>query len=253
MQNKQSWIVKSVTVAALLAGLGALGFATPAAAEQAGIRCVQNQLNALGFNSGRPDGTIGPRTRQAAEDYRQWMRDGAGGSSWNQPALTALNGQAWCAAVAADHPQVAKFVTAAAGPTQYTASGAAGLVATFEVPVSGRITDWELHFSFKTECENDHFASITSPTGRKLVLMERGLGRCSGTPEVLSSSNTDPGPFRGVRANGKWQFVFKDLDANFHSAALQSVRMKVTVNNGGVVSEHTVNLDGLPRQVPNPS
>jgi hypothetical protein len=242
-----------VIASALIAGLWILGSATPGIAEQPGVRCVQNQLNALGFNSGRPDGTIGPRTRQASEEYRAWMAGGAGGDGWNQPALTALNGQAWCEQAAKDHPEVARFVTSAFEPTRYTSSGATGLVATFDVPMAGRITGWQLHFAFKTECENDHYASITSPTGRTMVLMDRGLGRCTGTPSTYSSDNNDSGPFMGVRSNGKWQFVFKDLDANFHSGALETLRMKVTVSNDGVTSEHTVDLDGLPRQVPNPS
>jgi subtilisin-like proprotein convertase family protein len=245
--------MNGVVALVLVAGLGVLGSATHAIAEQPGIRCVQNELNALGFNSGRPDGTIGPRTRQASEDYRAWMAGGAGGDGWSQPALTALNGQFWCERVAKAHPEVAGFVTPASEPTQYTSSGATGLVATFEVPIAGRITGWQLHFTFKTECENDHYLSITSPTGRKMVLMDRGLGRCTGTPSVYTSDNSDPGPFLGTRANGKWQLVFKDLDANFHSGALETVQMKVTVSNGGATSEHTVKLDGLPRQAPNPS
>jgi hypothetical protein len=253
MSGRRSWMATRVTIVTLAAGLWVLGLAAPAVAEQPGVRCVQNQMNALGFNSGRPDGTIGPRTRQAAEEYRAWMAGGAGGDGWSHPALTALNAQTWCEEVAKDHPEVARFVTPAFEPAQYTASGARGLIATFDVPVAGRITGWQLQFTFRTECEKDHYASITSPTGRQMVLMDRGLGRCSGTPSVYSSDNNDPGPFLGVRANGKWQFVFKDLDANFHSGALEAMRMKVTVNNGGVVSEHTVELDGLPRQVPNPS
>jgi hypothetical protein len=252
MNKRLPWIITKLTTAALAVGLGAFGMATHAFAEQPGIRCVQGQLNALGFNSGRPDGTIGPRTRQASEEYRTWMADGAGGDGWNQPALTALNGQDWCEQVAKDHPEVARFVAPASEPTEYTSSGASGLVATFDVPVAGRITDWELRFSFNTECENDHYAAVTSPNGRKLVLMERGLKRCTGAPTVYSSDNNDPGPFKGINAKGKWQFVFKDLDANFHSGALQALTMKVTVNNGGVASQHTVELDGLPRQVPNP-
>jgi hypothetical protein len=147
---------------------------------------------------------------------------------------------------------VARFVTPASEPTTYTSSGASGLVATFDVPVSGRITAWELDFAFNTECENDHYAAITSPNGRKMVVMERGLERCTGRPTVYYSNNTEAGPFMGINAKGKWQFVFKDLDANFHSGALQKLTMKVSVNDGGVVSQHTVELEGLPKQVPNP-
>ena len=240
-------------VLAVAAGLCVIGFAGHSLAEQPGVRCVQNQLNALGFNSGRPDGTIGTLTRKASEQYRTWMSGGAGGENWSFPALTAMNGQMWCEGVAKDHPEVANFVTPVAEPTQYTSSGAGGLVAIFDVPVEGRITDWELHFGFKTECENDHRASLTSPSGQTLGLMDRGLGRCSGTPTSFWSDWDDPGPFKGTQAKGKWKFVFKDLDANFHSGALEKVRMKLFISNGGTVTEYVVNLEGLPRQVPNPS
>lgn len=97
-------------------GLLSLVFLLPstfaARAEQPGIRCVQNQLNALGFSSGTPDGTIGKQTRKAAEDYRAWMSGGAGGKGWRQPALTALNGEFWCEKVGEAHPEVAKYSAA---------------------------------------------------------------------------------------------------------------------------------------------
>ena len=117
------------TSLALAASLCLMGFASHASAEQPGVRCVQNQLNTLGFNSGRPDGTIGTLTRKASEQYRTWMAGGAGGENWSFPALTAMNGQMWCEGIAKDHPEVANFVTPVAEPTQYTSSGAGGLVA----------------------------------------------------------------------------------------------------------------------------
>ena len=250
MNQRKSW---TKTILAAAAGVCVLGFASHSLAAQPGIRCVQNQLNALGFDSGYPDGSIGPLTRQAAEQYRTWMAGGAGGDAWSFPALTALNGQLWCEGIAADHPEVAKFATEETDSVYFTASERKGLVATFNVPVSGRITGWEFSFSYKTECENDHYVSLTSPSGRKMVLMDRGLGRCSGTPTVMGSEQNDPGPFKGTRANGKWQLVFRDLDANAHSGSLEKVRMTLFITNGGVVTEHVVDFDGLPRQVPNPS
>ena len=35
------------------------------------IRAVQEKLNSLGFDAGKADGIIGPRTRQAISDYQQ--------------------------------------------------------------------------------------------------------------------------------------------------------------------------------------
>lgn len=68
--------VMRMMAVALLAGFWAGALSTFALAEQPGVRCVQNQLNALGFNSGRPDGTIGSKTRQASEEYRHAWRAG---------------------------------------------------------------------------------------------------------------------------------------------------------------------------------
>lgn len=102
---------RSIAIA-LTALTFALCSGSSAMAEQPGIRCVQNQLNALGFNSGKADGSIGAQTRKAAEDYRKWMSDGAGEKGWSQPALTALNGEFWCKKVGEAHPEVAKFATA---------------------------------------------------------------------------------------------------------------------------------------------
>ncbi len=199
--NQRNFWTKTILAAA--AGLCVLGFAGHSLAAQPGIRCVQNQLNTLGFDAGRADGSIGPMTRQAAEQYRTWMAGGAGGAGWSFPALTAINGQMWCEGVAKDHPELAKFVTPISEPTQYTSSGAGGLVAIFDVPVEGRITDWEFHFTYKTECENDHFVSLTSLAGRTMGLMDRGLGRCSRNADQLLER---PGRSRTVQGNARqWQ------------------------------------------------
>jgi hypothetical protein len=143
-------------------------------------------------------------------------------------------------------------VVAVARPTEYQLTRSSGLIATFDVPVTGRITRWELHFAYRTECENDHFASIASPSGDKVTLMDRGLRRCTGMPTVYTSDNVNGSPFVGSQAGGKWQFLFRDLDANSYSGNLEAVRMTLTVSNAGVETEHTVELDGLPLKVPNP-
>lgn len=238
---------------AFMLGAALLAFAAPAHADQPGIRCVQNELNALGFMSGVPDGSFGPQTSQAAEEYRTWMINGGGNTDWNGPPLNGANGEAWCAQVAKDHPEVARFVGADHPSVQYTANGQDGLVATFEVPLEGRITAWELTFVFKTECENDHWASIESPSGDLVVIMDRGLHRCSGKPSVFTGSTKNAPPLTGTEASGQWKLVFKDLDANFYSGFLMQARLKLTVERDGVVSKQTVRLDGLPRAIPSPA
>lgn len=106
-------------ISLLLASICLLfGASTSASWAQPGIQCVQNQLNALGFNAGSADGSIGPKTRAAAEEYRNWMTNGAGGANWAQPPLTALNGEFWCDRVGDAHPAVAKFAVAATPDAQ---------------------------------------------------------------------------------------------------------------------------------------
>jgi hypothetical protein len=238
---------------ALMLGAALLAFATPANADQPGIWCVQSELNALGFTAGVPDGSFGPQTRQAAEEYRTWMINGGGNDAWHEPPLNSANGEAWCAQMAKDHPEVARFVGADRPSVHYSSSGHDGLVATFEVPFEGSITRWELTFAFKTECENDHWASIESPSGDVVVIMDRGLHRCSKTPRVFTGSTKNAPPLTGTEASGQWKLVFKDLDANFYSGFLMQARLKLTVDNNGVVSTQTIRFDGLPKAIPSPT
>ena len=220
---------------------------------QLGIQCVQNQLNALGFNTGSADGNIGPRTRAAAEEYRNWMTNGAGGAGWSQPPLTALNGEFWCEQVADAHPAVAKFAVAAAPISQQISTGDDAVVASFTLAVAGRVTEMNLDFKFKTECENDHWAAIAAPDGKKMILMDRGNGRCSGSPMSFDSKNDIGNFFGGSNARGNWEFEFKDLDSNFEQGVLEQVRVNWTVQHNGVTTEHSSSLAGLPVHVPNPS
>jgi hypothetical protein len=237
--------------ATLAASVLVLALASPAIA-QPGILCVQTELNALGFNAGPADGAIGARTRQAAEQYRLWMSGGAGPAGWNEPALTALNGETWCAKIAADHPEVASLAPQPVEVT-YSASGSGGLVASFDLPFKGVVTDWHLRFAYKTECENDNWASITAPGGQTEVFMDRGSNRCSGRPATFTGRNDNDPPLMGVRANGRWRIVFKDLDANFYSTFVTQVKLTLTVANDGVTRTQTVTFDELPKEVPSPT
>jgi hypothetical protein len=73
--------IAAVALAAVALTMATTTFAT---AEQPGIMCVQNELNALGFNAGVPDGTIGPRPalplRSTARGWRVAPAKTAGAS-----------------------------------------------------------------------------------------------------------------------------------------------------------------------------
>lgn len=244
--------------AALLAAsalLAVVASTVGASAAQPGIACVQNQLNALGFKAGVADGSIGPNTRTAAEEYRRWMFNGAGGEGWTQPALTALNGELWCRQIAADHPETARYnVPVATVEQTLTVTPGKGLVATFTLPADGKVSDVHLFFGFKTECEGDLWAMLTAPNGRNVVVMDRGLQRCSGTPTHFDSNNEELGSFfKGGRANGTWKFEFKDLDSNFNQGQLEEVRLVWWVTANGETTKYSASLDGLPAFIPNPS
>jgi subtilisin-like proprotein convertase family protein len=240
--------IVSVAIATCVLTIASINVAL---AEQPGIRCVQNQLNALGFNLGTPDGTIGTKTRSAAEEYRAWMSGGAGEAGWSQPPLTALNGEFWCQKVGEAHPEVAKYAVAAPAGPQYDVTPGK-MVATFDVPVAGTISAWRMRFEFKTQCENDHRIVLLSPAGRSVGLMERGLHRCSGKSAIFTSDNTDGSAFLGSSAQGTWTMTFEDLDANAYTGALTKVRMDLGLDAGGATTKYTVKLTGLPKKVPNP-
>lgn len=122
----------------------------------------------------------------------------------------------------------------------------------FTFPIAGKIVTWEIFFQFRTECENDQFASITSPTGRRIVVMDRGLKRCSGFAETFTSINSDEGGnFLGTEAKGNWKFEMLDLDRNSFSGELEDFWMKLKVKKSdGSLAEHRVSLTGLPQKIP---
>lgn len=139
------------------------------------------------------------------------------------------------------------------GAVRYSASGKDGLVADITVSRPGRVKGLQLDFAFKTDCENDHWASLEAPGGQKVVVMDRGLHRCSGTTQLFEGTTQDPPSIIGAKAQGTWELVFKDLDVNAHSGSLTRAQLSLTVDNNGTVSEETIPLEELPKAIPGPS
>ncbi len=149
------------------------------------------------------------------------------------------------------------FPAAPVGPgaTLFDATTSAGLVATFDFPIAGTIVGWELFFAFSTECENDGYAEVISPGGRRLIVMTPGpeKHKCGSRQTWQSQNDNDAGAFVGSEARGDWKFVIKDMSKDSQPESLTAVWMKLSVSRNGVVTEHKVSLDGLPREIPSPS
>ena len=88
-----------------VAGLVAAFIALPnlGHADEA-MRCVQLQLNELGYDAGTPDGQIGKRTKSAGLKYIKFMK--ANNPGWNMPPIDTSNARLWCEKVAEAWPQV---------------------------------------------------------------------------------------------------------------------------------------------------
>ena len=88
-------------------GLGATSAAAQASATDA-VKCVQQQLDKLGFDAGPADGLVGGQTFRASETYIRYMRANAE-KGWAMPSLYAGNAALWCEKVADAHPKVASY------------------------------------------------------------------------------------------------------------------------------------------------
>jgi TPR repeat protein len=94
----------------------ALGIALGCAATVAGaaepatdaVRCVQKQLNALGFEAGSVDGLVGVKTFLASEAYVRYMR-AKGEDGLARMAFNVRRAHEWCEMVANDFPTVAPY------------------------------------------------------------------------------------------------------------------------------------------------
>jgi hypothetical protein len=79
--------------------------AAPTSADA--VRCVQDELNALGFDAGTADGVLGNRTKKAGEEYVLFMKSKDAG--YVMPTITVDNARLWCQTVAQQNPTVARF------------------------------------------------------------------------------------------------------------------------------------------------
>jgi hypothetical protein len=71
------------------------------------MKCVQSQLNDLGYDAGAPDGQIGKKTKAAAQAYITSMKENNPG--WNMPLIEPSNARFWCEKVADAWPQVNSY------------------------------------------------------------------------------------------------------------------------------------------------
>lgn len=98
---------QSTFIFAFAAGLAV---ALPAFSDEASVNCVQQQLNALGYEAGNADGKMGAKSRNAAEKYAAFMAEKAPG--WAMEPLSNDSAALWCQTVAEAWPEVAQFFQA---------------------------------------------------------------------------------------------------------------------------------------------
>ena len=82
-----------------------LAFPSVVLADDA-MKCVQSQLNELGYDAGAPDGQLGKRTKLAGLKYIEFMK--ANNPGWNMPPIDASNARLWCEKVAEAWPNVSE-------------------------------------------------------------------------------------------------------------------------------------------------
>jgi TPR repeat protein len=107
--NTRRRAAKTVATATAIAISLALSCSTAMAgvaeSSREAVKCVQKELNALGFEAGHADGIVGVKTFLASEAYIRFMRANAE-RAWAQPSLRADNARHWCEKVAEAHPKV---------------------------------------------------------------------------------------------------------------------------------------------------
>jgi TPR repeat protein len=107
---KMNTTIRTILVTVAL-GLSFGCSATAANAAVSGpdaVRCVQKQLNALGFDVGVADGVVGVKTFLASEAYTRFLGANGEGGAVRTP-LSVRSAREWCEMVAGDYPKVAPY------------------------------------------------------------------------------------------------------------------------------------------------
>lgn len=82
-------------------------FPSPAHASEEPVRCVQEQLNRMGFPTGIADGLMGKKTKSASISYIAAKK-----KSLELPELSSKTARHWCKELASTYPELAELWTA---------------------------------------------------------------------------------------------------------------------------------------------
>lgn len=196
--------------------------------SRAAVREVQVRLNRLGHYHAAIDGIAGEGTRAAVRS-----------------AFGTVGEQA-NAGTPEEFPEIS-----AAALELFREDGYVARV--LRTPVKGTVVRGTLHFRFRTACEKDLFAEFRDPSGHNVVVMDRGLKRCSGSMTTFTSRNATVVSqfFKGRQAGGDWLFLMRDLDKNQHRGTLEQVTLELEIRTGDGDVQHIVRAQDLPVRVPN--
>ena len=103
---------------------------SPVLSDEASVKCVQEELNGLGYDAGSADGKMGGKSRSAAEKYAAFMAEKTPG--WAMEPLSNDSAALWCEKVAEAWPDVAHFFQ----PLQ-SQSASAGATVFFDLSITG--------------------------------------------------------------------------------------------------------------------
>lgn len=196
--------------------------------SRAAVREVQVRLNRLGHYHAAIDGIAGEGTRAAVRS-----------------AFGTVGEQA-NAGTREEFPEIS-----AAALELFREDGYVARV--LRTPVKGTVVRGTLHFRFRTACENDLFAEFRDPSGHNVVVMDRGLKRCSGSVTTFTSRNATVVSqfFKGRQAGGDWLFLMRDLDKTQNRGVLEEVTLDLTIRTERGDVQHFVRAQELPVIVPN--
>lgn len=168
------------------------------------------------------NGTSGPLPGKAGVFWKLGALVGTQTIEVTSPGLSTIT---FTATASATGPAPTPFTVSASGlPEDIPNPGS--ITRRMLITTKGTISSITLFFEFPAQCERNHFATLTDPGGRTVVVMDRGLQRCSGVREPYSSINVGiAGLFDGRRADGEWIFTIQDLDADAYSGTLNEVTL----------------------------